>query len=296
MQKILEKERKYKKRTSFWPTIISMSMVLFVTGLLGVISIYAKSLAGFYKENFEIFVFFTDSTNTQEARQIESDIRLYPFVNNTGFLDREIAARKEISRLGNDFIKTLGYNPIPHALQINIKSEYADEEKMLVIENQLRKLSQVDDVRYAKDDLGKNLITQINKNFQTVEIILGGLAVVFLLIALALINSTVRINMFARRFIIKSMQYVGASDWFIIRPFLGMYTLYAVLSVFISYAMLAGLIYMAENYLQQGNWRYFLPQYSVLAGILLVLAVVITVISVFLATKRYLKLKIDQLY
>lgn len=289
-------ENTYKKRTSFWPTIISMSLVLFIVGLLGLVSIFARHLADFYQKNFEVFVFFSDSTETQVARQTEMQIKQFPFVNSTSFIDREIAARKEIARLGNDFIKTLGYNPIPHSLQINIRPEYAEEDKMIVIENQLKQLRHIDDVKYAKDDLGKNLLTQINKNFKTVEYVLISLAVIFLLIALALINSTVRINMFARRFIIKSMQYVGASDWFIIKPFLGMYSVYALISVLTSVSMLSCIVYLTETYLQQNNWQLFLPQYAILAGFLLVLALLITLISVFFSTKRYLKLKIDQLY
>lgn len=292
----MKSEKSYKKRTSFWPTIISMTLVLFIVGLLGVVSIYAKHLALFYQQNFEVFVFYSDSTSTQDARQTETQIRQFPFVNSSTFIDREVAARKEIVRLGNDFIKTLGYNPIPHTLQINIKSEYAEEDKMKIIENQLRQMKQVDDVKYAKDDLGKNLLTQINRNFKTVELILLSLAVIFLIIALALINSTVRINMFARRFIIKSMQYVGASDWFIIRPFLGMYAIYALLSAGIALSMLSGIVYATETYLQQNNWQLFLSQYAILAGFLVVLALLISLISVFFSTKRYLKLKIDQLY
>lgn len=292
----LNTEKKYKKRTSFWPTIISMSLVLFIVGLLGVISIYAKNLASFYQDNFEIFVYFSDSTDKTAALKMEKEIRKMDFVNSTFFIDREIAARKESEKLGNDFVKTLGYNPIPHSLQINIKSNYAEQGKIELVEKQLRRMDSIDDVNYAKDDLGKNLLTELSKTFKTVEIILLTLAVIFLIICLVLINSTVRINMFARRFIIKSMQYVGASDWFIIRPFLGMYFIYAVISVLVSIAMLSGVIYIAENSLQQNNWQLFLPKYALLAGFLLVLAVLISLVSVYFSTKRYLKLKIDQLY
>lgn len=273
-----------------------MTLVLFIVGLLGIVTIYARNLANFYKDNFEVFVFCSDTASGNDARQIERQLKLFPFVNSVTFIDREIAARKEIARLGNDFIKTLGYNPIPHTLQINIKAEYTDEQKIDVIEKQLRQLPYVDDVKYARDDLGKNLLNQINKNFKTVELALLILAVIFLIIAIALINSTVRINMFARRFIIKSMQYVGASDWFIIRPFLGMYSVYALLAVALSLGMLSGVVYFAETYLQQGHWQLFLTEYGILAGFLLVLAVLIVWISVFFSTKRYLKLKIDQLY
>lgn len=273
-----------------------MTLVLFIVGLLGIVTIYAKNLANFYKDNFEVFVFCSDTTSTSDARQLEKQVALFPFVNSVTFIDREIAARKEIARLGNDFIKTLGYNPIPHTLQVNIKADYTDESKISVIEKQLRMMPQVDDVKYARDELGKNLLNQINKNFKTVELVLLSLAVIFMMIAIALINSTMRINMFARRFIIKSMQYVGASDWFIIRPFLSMYSVYALLSVALSLSMLTGVVYLAETYLQQGSWQLFLTEYAILAGFLLVLAVLITWISVFFATKRYLKLKIDQLY
>jgi len=92
------------------------------------------------------------------------------------------------------------------------------------------------------------------------------------------------------------MQYVGASDWFIIRPFLGMYSIYALLSVFLAISMLSGIVYVVETYLQQNNWQIFIVQYASLAGFLLVLALLISLISVFFSTKRYLKLKIDQLY
>ncbi|MFM6984413.1 MAG: cell division protein FtsX [Chitinophagaceae bacterium] len=273
-----------------------MSLVLFIVGLLGVISIYAKHMAEFYQGNFEVFVYYTDTTEAEGAKKTEQLIKTRDYVNSTVFIDREIAARKEIAKTGNDFIKTLGYNPIPHTLQINIKPEFAEEGKLDLIERQLRLLPNVDDVNYAKDDLGKNILAQINQNFRTVEIILLTIAGILLMISLALINSTVRINMFARRFLIKSMQYVGASDWFIIRPFLGMYIVYAIISVLISLSMLFGIIYLAETHLNQNNWQLFLPKYLLLAGFLLVLAVVISVVSVYFSTRRYLKLKIDQLY
>lgn len=289
-------EKKYKKRTSFWPTIISMSLVLFIVGLLGVISIYARQLEEYYQQNFELYVYFTDSTDKAEAKKIQADIAKLKIANQVIFIDRDEAAKQEIKDLGNDFIKTLGYNPIPHSLQLRLKAELADQSGMELVEKQLRNMHGVDDVTYAKDDLGKNLVTKINQNFKTLEIILLSLAAIFLFICLALINSTVRINMFARRFIIKSMQYVGASDWFIIRPFLGMYFGYACISVVVSLAMLAGVVYVAETNLQQNNWQLFLPKYALLAGFLLVLAVLISLISVFFSTKRYLKLKIDQLY
>lgn len=273
-----------------------MSLVLFIVGLLGIISIYARHLTEFYQGNFEIFVYFTDTTSADDARKTELEVKKLAFVNSTVFIDREIAARKEIKRLGNDFIKTLGYNPLPHALQINIKADYADEDKMELIENQLRLLPQVNDVNYAKDDLGKNQLTEINRNLKTVRMVLLAVAGILLLISLALINSTVRINMFARRFLIKSMQYVGASDWFIIKPFLGMYTLYAFISALVALGMLGGVVYLTETQLSQNYWQLFMPQYALLAGFLLVLAILISWISVYFSTKRYLKLKIDQLY
>lgn len=273
-----------------------MSLVLFIVGLIGLITIYAKHLTEFYQGNFEIFVYFSDTTSKSDAQTTEQAIKKLNFVNNTVFIDREIAARKEIKRLGNDFIKTLGYNPLPHALQINIKADYAEEDKMALIESQLKLMPEVNDVNYAKDDLGKNQLTEINRNLSTVRMILLIVAGIMLLISLALINSTVRINMFARRFLIKSMQYVGASDWFIIKPFLGMYSLYAFISAFVAILMLGGLVYLSEVQLNQNYWQLFITQYGLLAGFLLVLAFVISWVSVFFSTKRYLKLKIDQLY
>jgi cell division transport system permease protein len=146
-----------------------MSLVLFIVGLLGLVSIYANHLSSFYQNNFEVFVFFAADTDELKAQEIQKQMNQLPFINKTSFIDREVAARKEIARTGEDFIKTLGYNPIPHSIQINIKSEFADEQKMQVVEKQLRLLPQVDDVVFAKDDLGKNILSQINKNFNTIK-------------------------------------------------------------------------------------------------------------------------------
>jgi cell division transport system permease protein len=292
----LSKEKTYKKRTSFWPTIISMSLVLFIVGILGLVSVYAQHLATFYRSNFEVFVFFSEETTADKAKLAGEEIKKLSFVNQINFVDREIAARKEIAKTGEDFIKTLGYNPIPHSYQLTIDPEYAEDHKMALLEKQLRNIAEVDDVVFAKDDLGKNILSQINKNFKTIELILISLAAILLIISLALINSTVRINMFARRFIIKSMQYVGASDWFIIKPFLGMYMLYALISSIIAITLLGSIVYFAEKQFQFNNWQQFIPQYLILAGILLVLALIISLVSVYFSTKRYLKLKIDQLY
>ncbi len=292
----MNEKNTYKKRTSFWPTIISMSLVLFIVGLIGVISIFANHLSTFYRNNFEVFVFFNADATTEIAKQTEETIKKLPYVNSSVFVDREIAARKEIARTGNDFIKTLGYNPFPHSLELHLDPDAADEKTMEAIERKLRQLPNVDDVVFAKDDFGHNLLNQINKNFKTIEYVLGSIAFIFLVIAVVLINSTVRLNMFARRFIIKSMQYVGASDWFIIRPFLGMYLVYSIISTGIALSLLGGIVYLTEKELQSNNWQLFLPKYGILSGILLILAVVIILISVLFSTKRYLKLKIEQLY
>ncbi len=292
----MDTPKQYKKRTSFWPTIISMSLVLFIIGLIGLISIHTKELLSYYRNNFEVFVFFGLDTPTEQAKTSEQAIKRLPFVNSSLFVDREIAARKEVLSTGNDFVKTLGYNPLPHSLELRIKAEMVDEKTMKEIEKKLRAIPQVDDVKYAKNEFGKDLLTQINTNFKTVELILLAIAIILLLIAIALINSTVRLNMFARRFIIKSMQYVGASDWFIIRPFIKMYFGYALVSTLISLLLLGGIVYLLEKQLNENNWQLFLPQYGILAGILLILAIVIVLVSVMLSTKRYLRLKIEQLY
>lgn len=273
-----------------------MALVLFIVGLTGIISIFANHLSSFYRNNFEVFVFFKIETSTEDARKTEDQIKHLPYVTSSVFVDREIAARKEIARTGNDFIKTLGYNPFPHSLELHLTPDAADELKMNAVVKTLKQMPQIDDVVFAKDDLGKNLLTQINKNFKTIELVLAAIALILLIIAIVLINSTVRLNMFARRFIIKSMQYVGASDWFIIKPFIGMYLTYALVATGIALSLLSGIVYLTESTLQSNNWQIFWPKYALLAGFLLVLAIVIVLVSVLFSTKRYLKLKIEQLY
>ncbi len=286
----------YKKRTSFWPTILSMALVLFIIGLLGLVSIHTQELINNYRNNFEVNVYFSTETPTDIALKTQEKIKQLPIIKHTKFIDRNIAAKKEIAAQGNDFIATLGYNPIPHSLELQVRAEMVNNNTLPELEKTLRAMEGIEDVKYAKNEYGKAVLEQINANFKTVEIALAILAVILLIVSIVLINSTVRLNMFARRFIIKSMQYVGASDWFIIKPFLRMYFGYALAATLLALLLLGGVIYLYQKYAQDFQIAQFIIPYSILAGILLILALLIVIISVLISTKRYLKLKIEQLY
>ncbi len=292
----MSSENKYKKRTSFWPTIISMTFVLFFVGLIGLLAIFSKSLTEYYNNNFEIYVYCLPEANDSAAKLVLNQLRASQYTQEAIFEHKDESAKKEIEKTGTDFIKTLGYNPFPHSIKVIMKSEFVEDLKLKKIEQEWLRITNVDDIIYAKDDLGKNLLGEIKKNFNSIGKILIFLSIFLLFIAIILINNTVRLNMFARRFLIKSMQYVGASDWFIIKPFIGMYIGYALIATLFSWILLRTGVYFIQKELFISLFPNFFKEFLFLGIFLLILSLLIVLISVIISTKKYLKLKIDQLY
>jgi len=279
---------------SLLPTILSISSVLFMVGLLGLVLIASKKQTDIIKENFEIRVLLVDTAKAEDGERLQKFWTNVQGVKDVQFIDKSIAAKSFEKEIGQEFTKILDINPIPHALIIRLNAGFSEQINLADFETELKKESLVENVDYQTD-----LLANINKNVKLLVMILTAVSFLFALISIALINSTIRLSLFARRFIIKSMQYVGATDWFIMKPFIKQFLFYGFFSAIIAIACL-GAIYFGLQNTSLGiavdiEELINIKVFAAVSLILLGLGTFLVLFSTIFAVKRYLRLQNDQL-
>ncbi|WP_035653291.1 ABC transporter permease [Flavobacterium sp. ASV13] len=285
---------KFQKRrliSSYFSVVLSVFLVLFLLGVLGLFIINSKKLANDFKEKIAMTVFFKNEANDSVIKAFNADLKRAPFAKSFVYVSKERAAKEHTDIIGEDFLTFLGENPLLNSYDIHLKADYVERDSISKIESKLRQNTMIEDIVYDKQ-----LINLVNDNIKKVSmwilIISGFLAV----IAVLLINSSLRLSIHSNRFIIKTMQMVGATKSFIRKPFvmrsvkLGM--LGAALAIV---ALIALLIYVETNFPGLG-----ILEDKVLIGLVLLavfgLGVLITWVSTHFATQRFLNLRTDDLY
>jgi cell division transport system permease protein len=288
---IQEGKSTYKRRPSYLPSIISISLVLFMVGVFGIIIISGKKLSDHIKEHIQLNVFLKDEASESDMLGLQKKLEMEDFTKEVRFISKKDAANEFQQELGHDFVEFIGYNPLLSSIELSLKAEFADVSKMKEVEKKLLSNPIVEEVTYQQ-----NLIEQVNANLKTIGWIVLAVSGLFFMIALTLINSTIRLNLYARRFLIKSMQLVGATQWFIIRPFMLRSVLHGIYSAFIAGALLAGVLSFLPQKLAGVQQLYDYNQFAVLFAGILLAGMIISMVSSWIATKRYLRLKLDDLY
>jgi cell division transport system permease protein len=280
-----------KRRISYLPSIISIALVLFMLGLFGIILINGKKLSDHIKENFQLTIFFRDDVKEADVKRIHSLIESAEYTRKATYVNKDDAAKDFAKELGQDFVNFLGFNPLLNSVELFVKSDYATPEKIAEIDSQIRKNPEVTDVVYQK-----TIIEEINENVKTVGSILVALSIVFLIIAITLINNTIRLNLYARRFLIKSMQMVGATHWFITRPFVIKSFLHGLYGGIIACLLMAGLLYWLPFWVADLQLLYDTLQFAILFAVVIIAGIIISMVSSMISTNHYLRMKIDDLY
>lgn len=283
---------KNRLRYSYLSVIISMGMVLLVLGVMATLLYQANTLSNELKENFSFTVFLKPDTPKSESKQLMKKFKEeWLEVRDTSFVSKEIAAKKFQEELGEDFVEFLGYNPLSDAIDLKLKSEYVSPEVLESLKSRLFKETQVEDLVFDQD-----LISQIHRNVSRIRTGMLSAAFILLLIAVALINSSIRLAIYARRFSIKTMQLVGATKAFIHRPFLSQGLKLGALGGLLAALMLASLFEVVHRaYPELASslpWSLWGKVSLGMMGIGLLL----TAGSTALAVRRYLALKTNQLY
>lgn len=292
-----------KRKPSFIPAILSITLVLFVIGMLSVVTIYAGRLIDYLKENVQVVLYFNTGSPEDKVREVEKRISTMSYVKNTKYVSSEEAAMLFKEELGEDFTEVLGGNPLPPSIEVYLKGSTLEKNRMDSLVNTFKTIPMVYEVNSQSD-----LIDDINTNKNRLSIIMGGIGAILLIVAFVLMNSTVRLAVYSKRFIIKSMQLVGATEWFIIRPFIRNSFYWVLFGATIATLLTIGLYIFGANWLSQNVYndpstlfsaKSLLSELPVFGGIfafLLVIGLLVIIPGTYVSTKRYLSSKIDDLY
>ena len=270
---------------------ISTAMVLVLLGLVVFSVQTSRNLSQWVKENLTVTVVLNDEVSVGDAKQFQQDLIHRPFSKEVHYVSREQALKEQTEAMGSDPSEFLGMNPFPATLELQLHSDYANADSLVWISEELRKNSKVTDVAYQVD-----LMDSVNRNLAKVNILLLVLAVLLTFISFSLINNTVRLSVYSRRFLIHTMKLVGASWGFIRRPFMKQGMLVGILAALMAIAVLGGgiyaLYYYEPNILMIITWR----ELVITALAVLVFGLVITLTCSYISVNRFLRMPPGELY
>ncbi len=285
---------KFQKRrliSSYFSVVLSVFLVLFLLGLLGLFIINSKRLSDNFKEDIVMTVFFKNEANDTIFKSFETEMKSGKFAKDFNFVSKEKAAMEHEKTLGENFTEFLGANPLYNSYDIHLKADYVTNSGFSRMESEIRKNPMVADVVYDKQ-----LITLVNDNVKKISMWVLIISGIFAIISILLINSSLRLSIYANRFIIKTMQMVGATKAFIRKPFVTRSIILGVIgSVLAIFALIGVLIYVSTNFPALDIFKDQLLTILVLLGVL-VLGILITWIGTYFATQRFLNLRTDDLY
>lgn len=280
-----------KVRTSYVSTIISISLVLFMLGILGIILLNAKQISDHVKENIGFSLYLKDDLSATEITRLQQLLEAKEYTNRIEYIDKEQAAAIMKKELGEDFIEFLDFNPLSGSIDVYLNSEYAEEGSAKLIENELKRLPAVRMVDYQMD-----LIAAVNKNVRKIGLVLLGFSVLLLIVVIALINNTIRLAIYSKRFLIKTMQLVGATGGFIRRPFVARGVVNGFISGIIAVILLSGVMYSVKTNLPEFFELQNFNVYGILFGLVVLLGILISWISTSLAVRKFLRMQSGDLY
>ncbi|MGB0828014.1 MAG: cell division protein FtsX [Flavobacteriaceae bacterium] len=286
-----EQFQKRRVLTGYLSVVISISLVLFFVGILGLFLLNTQNIASYFKEQIVMTVYLKDNAKDIEITQLQKKVQLNPATKKINYIPKEEAAAQYARDIGEDFLEFLGYNPLLNSIDIYFNAAYVNTVSLTETKAELETADFVDEVVFDQP-----LVTLLDENILRISYVLGITTLFFIAIALLLINSSIRLSIYSKRFIIKTMQLVGATKSFIRKPFILTHLRLGVLSSFLALLGL-GFVFLELN-------RRF-PELNMLdnpMGLIVVfigvltLGIGITGISTFFATQRYLNLKSDAIY
>lgn len=291
MSDSFEKFQKRRVITSYFSVVLSIFLVLFLLGTLGLFVINSKRLSDNFKEEIAMTVFFKNEANDSVMKAFTEEMKTAKFAKSFEYVSKEQAATQHKEVIGEDFMQFLGVNPLQNSFDIHLKADFVNNTEITKIENRLRKNEMVADIVYDKQ-----LVTLVNDNIKNISMWILIITGVFAFVSVLLINSSLRLSIYANRFIIKTMQMVGATKSFIRKPFIKTSVILGFIGAVLAILALIGLlVYIQFNFPNLGIMEDQLSIGVVLLGVL-IMGIVITWISTYFATQRFLNLRTDDLY
>ena len=278
-------------KPSYFMSILGVTLVLFLLGIIGWLIINAGKLGEHFKENVEIKAILRGDLNPKDSTALMQYISSKPYIKSIEFVNKEQAKKIYLGDGNEDWNNVLDYNPLPNAIYFKLKNEYLTPDTLSSIKKDLEQQTYVSEVQYQQA-----LVDNLNKNIRRISMILLVVAVILSLVVIILIDNTIRLAMFSNRFLIKTMQMVGATRWFIAKPMNIRAIINGAISGLIAVAAVFVLIMLAERYVPEMKAIHDNSSLALLFLGLIVIGIAITVFSTHRSVLKYLRMKLDDLY
>jgi len=285
------KPRKQKFFNLHFTVTISIALVLFLVGFIALLLMVGNDVSNYVRENVNMSVVLEDSIGQDNRIVLEKAIKAMPATKSFDYIDKERALKEHIRDLGDNPQDFLGYNPLLASYEVKLNSDYATSEYVTKIEKTLKQYTGVKQVMYQKD-----IISMVNSNIQKTGWILSGIAIILLFVAIILLNNTIRISIYSKRFLINTMKLVGAHAWFIRRPFILNSLLNGLIAALLALVLLAGALYYLQIEIGANFNLYRWDIVAIVGGIVLIFALLITFLASLFAVNRYLRMRTDTYY
>ncbi|MDD5184718.1 MAG: permease-like cell division protein FtsX [Paludibacter sp.] len=288
-------ESRKTRKPGFWnlhlTSTISMSLVLFLVGLVCMLLFVAHDLSIYVKENINLSIILDDNINSNSEQRIQTYLLGAPFTKSVEYISKDDALKDHIANLGENPEDFLGYNPLLASLEVKLNAVYANNDSVNKIESKLKAFKDIKRVVYQKD-----IVSLVNENVSKMSLVLMALAAILLFVSVALINNTVRLSLYSNRFLINTMKLVGATPWFIRRPYIISSMINGVVASVISLFLLFGVINFIQ--FQFGMTGMIIQPLTAVtvSSIVILLGVSLAAISSFFAVGRYLKMNTNDMY
>ena len=287
----IEHYQRRKLLNSYFSVVLSITFVLFLLGVLGLFLINGKKIASHFKEQIAMSIYLKDNAKDIEITQLQKKIQLDSATKSINFITKEEAAEKYIRDIGEDFLEFLGYNPLLNSIDINFNSNYVNTANLEKRKKEIESIDFVDEVVYDNP-----LVKLLDENIKKITLILLFITSIFVLIAVILINSSIRLSIYSKRFLIKTMQLVGATKSFVRKPFIWNHVRLGIISSIVSLIALSIIIVQLDKYLPELKILQEANELTFLFIGIISLGIGITALSTFFATQKYLNLKSNSFY
>ena len=280
-----------KTKSVYVSTVISIALVLLMTGLLGLILVHAKNLSRYVKENIVLNVIVNENVNEGDVLSLQKDLEKDSYVLRSEYVSKELAAKNLKEDLGEDFVEYLGRNPLLPSIDIYMKEQYANSDSIQMFIDKIGKNSRIKEVVYQE-----SLIDMVNKNIRIIGIVILAFTVILLIIAVALINNTIRLAIYSQRFLIKSMQLIGATKNFIRKPYIMYGIAHGLIGALIAILLLILTLHFAQKQVPELVFLRDWFEFALIFIIVLGLGILISGASTYFAVTKYLRAKSASLY
>jgi cell division transport system permease protein len=291
MADIREKYSQRRLKTSFASTIVGVTLVLYMLGLLGLLIMHANKLSDYVKENIGFTVFLNEDVKEVDIIQLQKTLDAREYVKSTEYITSEKAAKDLQEDIGEDFVTFLGYNPLPPSIDVRFKADYANSDSLTALQTELEKNTYVKEVQFQE-----SLVTGVNENIRKISLIILGFSALLMVISIALINNTIRLSVYSKRFLLRTMQLIGATENFIRRPFLLRGIVQGIIASVIAILSLVFTLYFAQKEVPELQELQDAMLFIKLFIFVMVLGIIISWASTYLAVRKYLRIKTDYLY